>query len=75
MTDAVNNGSGLIRLTLTPSTRGFTNGQVVLANAPGIANTPGLYTIKIVDGMHIDLLGSAFAGTYGPGLGSIWVVP
>ncbi len=58
---------GLIELTVASST-GFIVGEIVFANAGGIANMPGIYSIgAIPDGTHITLAGSAFSGAYTSG--------
>jgi hypothetical protein len=80
VTGAASNGvPNLIRLTITPGTvppgtSGFTNGQVLFVNAPGVGNMPGPYAITIVDATHIDLLGSVFSGAYTTG-GNVWTMP
>lgn len=64
---AANNGSGLIRLTVT-STSGWTTGDVKTISAVGgVTNANGTFTITVIDGTHIDLQGSTFAGVYTSG--------
>jgi hypothetical protein len=64
---AVNNGSGLIRLTVG-STSGWTTGDYKTISAVGgVPNANGTFAITVVDSTHIDLQGSTFAGTYTSG--------
>jgi hypothetical protein len=66
VTAAANNGSGATRLTLgnaMTTANAFINDAVLLCNAPGLTNMPGLYKITVIDGTHIDLQGSAFGGS------------
>ncbi len=62
---AANNGSGLIRLQVT-STAGMT-GYAVVSGIVGMPNATGTWTLTVVDGTHIDLIGTTFAGFYGGG--------
>jgi hypothetical protein len=70
---AANNGTGLIRLTVTAST-GFVTGTLALVSvvASGNVTSATLYYINVVDSTHIDLLGSTFAATFA---GAIQAVP
>lgn len=69
---AANNGSGLIRLTVA-STAGMTTNDCVWVNSVGgtvEANTGGngvCWFINVVDGTHLDLLGSTFTHAYTSG--------
>lgn len=64
---AANNGSGLVRLTVS-STSGWTTGdQKTVASVGGTTEANGLWTITVVDGTHIDLQGSTFANAYTSG--------
>jgi hypothetical protein len=64
---AANNGSGLIRLTVT-STTGWTTGDIKdVASVGGVTNANGTWTITVIDATHIDLQGSTFAGVYTSG--------
>ena len=64
ITGAANNGSGLVRLTVT-STATFATGQVKkVAGVVGTTEANGSWTITIVDATHIDLQGSTFANNY-----------
>lgn len=63
VTGAVNNGSGLIRLTVT--SHNYTTGDTVnVANVGGVPNATGQWILTVVDSNHIDLVGSTFAGAY-----------
>lgn len=64
---AADNGSGLIRLTVS-STSGWTTGDIKdVASVGGTTEANGTWTITVVDGTHIDLQGSTFANTYTSG--------
>src|SRR5262245_3249034 len=64
---AVNNGSGLIRLTVA-STAGWTTGDSkTIASVGGVPNAHGTFLITVISGTQIDLQGSTFAGTYTSG--------
>jgi len=64
ITGTANNGSGLVRLTVT-STATFATGQTKkVAGVVGTTEANGLWTITVVDATHIDLQGSAFANNY-----------
>lgn len=68
VSNAVNNGSGLVRLTIA----GLSAGNVNLAAIPivqvfgvvGTTEANGTWAFTIVDGTHIDLIGSSFQNTY-----------
>ena len=75
VTNAVNNGSGLIRLTLTATSNAYFNiaGQNFI-EVQGVVGTGGLtaaangsWKPNIIDSTHIDLVGSAFVGAYTSG--------
>lgn len=64
ITAAVNNGSGLIRLTVA-STATFATGQKkTVSDVVGTTEANGTWTITVVDGTHIDLQGSTFTNLY-----------
>lgn len=64
---AIDNGSGLIRLTVG-NTNGFITGQsVTVQEIEGVTNANGNWTITIVSKTQIDLDGSTFAGAYTSG--------
>lgn len=67
VTGAVNNGSGLIRLTVA-STTGLTTGRRANVSAVGgVSNATGNWVITVISATQIDLQGSTFAGTYTSG--------
>lgn len=66
VTGAANNGSGLIRLTVTA--HGFYTGNTVtVASVGGVPNATGTWIITVIDANTIDLQASTFAGTYTSG--------
>lgn len=66
VTGAVDNGSGLIRLTVTA--HGYESGDKVnVASAGGVPNATGQWTITVFDANHFDLNSSTFAGLYTSG--------
>ena len=63
---AVNNGSGLIRLTVTG--HGYTTGWWVVGdNIGGVSAANAVFQVTVVDANTLDLQRSAFAGTYTSG--------
>lgn len=61
---AANNGSGLVRLTVS-STSGWTTGDIkAVSGIVGTTEANGNWTITVVNGTHIDLQGSVFASAY-----------
>lgn len=66
VTGAVNNGAGLIRLTVTA--HGWVTGDEINAAAVGgVPNATGQWIITVISPNTIDLRGSTFAGTYTSG--------
>lgn len=64
---AANNGSGLVRLTVS-STSGWTTGdKKTVTQVGGTTEANGTWTITVIDGTHIDLQGSTFASAYTSG--------
>ncbi|MDN5006511.1 hypothetical protein ACFQZO_37495, partial [Bradyrhizobium sp. GCM10027634] len=64
ITNATNNGSGLIRLTVA-STSTFATGQVkTVAGVVGTTEANGTWTITVVNTTSIDLQGSTFTNVY-----------
>jgi hypothetical protein len=63
---AANNGSGLIRLTLSsvPATPLVTGDTAVVGSVDGVPNAAGRWTITVINSTTVDLVGSTFAGTY-----------
>lgn len=75
VTGAVNNGSGLIRITTQWPWEWATGHTVTIAAVGGTVEANGNWTITRVDATHFDLQGSAFVNPYTPGTGTIapWV--
>ncbi|HWR49927.1 MAG TPA: hypothetical protein VN428_02400 [Bryobacteraceae bacterium] len=66
VTGAVNNGSGLVRLTVTA--HGYESGDKAnVQNVGGVPAATGQWTVTVVDANTLDLDGSAFAGAYTSG--------
>lgn len=68
ITNAANNGSGLIRLTLNQLSNAFfdIHGQnfIVVYGVTGTVEANGTWKFTIIDATHIDLTGSAFVNAY-----------
>ena len=61
---AANNGSGLVRLTVS-STSGWTTGDYKsVSGVTGTTEANGHWLITVIDGTHIDLQGSTYANAY-----------
>jgi hypothetical protein len=67
VTGAVDNGSGLIRITVASTTTLTDGGFYTLSDVGGVPNADGTWEIDVVDGTDFDLVGSTFAGTYTSG--------
>ncbi|MGI4941758.1 MAG: hypothetical protein ACRYHQ_14555 [Janthinobacterium lividum] len=64
ITGAANNGSGLIRLTLSAAQTTFQTGDIVYVSAVGgVTAANNRWTATVVDSTHVDLQGSTFSGT------------
>jgi hypothetical protein len=64
VSNAANNGAGLIRLTIS-STSGLATGQEVnVASVGGTTEANGSWLITVIDGSNIDLHGSTFTNAY-----------
>jgi hypothetical protein len=66
VTGAVNNGSGLIRLTVTAHTLA-TGDSVRVWEVGGVPNATGVFTVTNIGANTIDLQNSVFVGTYTSG--------
>ena len=66
VSNAQNNGSGLIRLTIN-TTNGMITGQRVVIQEVGGVSANGNWAISVVDINNIDLQSSTFSGTYTSG--------
>lgn len=68
VSNAVNNGSGLIRLTIASLTSGNVNlntaNTVQVFGITGTTEANGTWEFTIIDGTHIDLIGSQFLNAY-----------
>jgi len=62
-----NNGSGLIRITVTVTSGMITNQRVIIKDVVGATAANGTWVITVIDKTHFDLQGSTFAGTYTSG--------
>lgn len=66
---AANNGSGLVRLTVD-TTANMATGQTWFVNSVGGvtgATNGSNWVVTVIDGTHVDLQGSSFAGSYTSG--------
>lgn len=64
VTGAANNGSGAIRLALA-STSGLMNGnRLTVTRITGTAEANGTWPVQVIDGTHVDLLGSTHTNAY-----------
>jgi hypothetical protein len=67
ITGVTENGSGQVRLTVG-STAGFqTWDAATISGVNGIPSANGSYVLTVVDGTHLDLMGSKFSGAYTAG--------
>lgn len=66
-----NNGSGLIRLTVSSSANFTTGQQANVFAVRGTTEANGLWTITVVDATHIDLQGSTYTNAFSAGHGTI----
>jgi len=67
ITNAANNGSGLIRLTVATTNGLITNQQVTVREVEGATSANGNWTITVVNTTQIDLQSSSFSGSYTSG--------
>lgn len=74
VTNAADNGSGLIRIT-TASAHNYSTGmQATITGVAGTTEANGTWTVTRVDATKIDLQGSTFANTYSSG-GTVVIYP
>lgn len=66
VSNATNNGSGLIRLTINTTNGMITNQRVVIQEVGGVPAN-GNWAITVIDVSNIDLQSSTFSGTYTSG--------
>jgi hypothetical protein len=64
---AVNNGSGLIRITTSAANTFTTGDYVVVTGVGGVPNATGFWFITRINSTQFDLNGSTFAGAYTSG--------
>lgn len=67
VTNAVDNGSGLIRITTSRSHCLTTSDVVAVLGVGGVSNATGVWTVTVIDSDEFDLQGSTFAGTFTSG--------
>lgn len=67
ITNAANNGSGLIRLTVATTNGLITNQKVTVREVEGATSANGNWTITVVNTTQIDLQSSSFSGSYTSG--------
>ncbi|HEY7246266.1 MAG TPA: hypothetical protein VH678_20525 [Xanthobacteraceae bacterium] len=67
VSNAVNNGAGLIRLTISSTSTLSVGQEVDVANVGGTTEANGSWIITVVDGSNIDLQNSTFTNAYSSG--------
>lgn len=67
VTNAQNNGNGLIRLTVATTNGMLTNQLVTVQDVGGISAASGNWKITVINATQIDLQSSVFSGTYTSG--------
>lgn len=67
VTGAANNGSGAIRLAVTSSASFATNDVITVSGVTGTTEANGAWVMTVIDGTHIDLVGSTFTNPYTAG--------
>jgi hypothetical protein len=75
VSNAANNGSGAIRLTISGTSTLATGQEVNVANVSGTTEANGSWIITVVDGFNIDLQGSTFTNAYQSGTGTVSAQP
>ena len=71
VTGTANNGSGLIRITVSSTSTWSTGNLVQVFSVGGTTEANGQWTITVIDGTHIDLQGSTFTNAFTSG-GSVY---
>jgi hypothetical protein len=64
VSNATNNGSGAIRLTVDTTAGMTTNNIAAVQNVVGTTEANGAWPITVVDATHVDLQGSTFTNAY-----------
>ena len=67
ISNAADNGSGLIRLTVNATSGMITGQQVTVADIVGTTEANGNWTITVISLTEVDLVGSTFANAYTSG--------
>ena len=67
ISNAADNGSGLIRLTVNTTSGMITGQQVTVADIVGTTEANGNWTITVISLTEVDLVGSTFANAYTSG--------
>lgn len=67
VTGAVDNGAGLIRLTVASTAGLYTGNPVTVASVGGVPNATGSWLLTVISGTTFDLQGSSFGGLYTAG--------
>jgi len=69
VSSAADNGSGLIRLTVDSTARLTTGVEYPVYGIAGTTEANGLWTVTVIDGTHVDLVGSTFTTAWSSGGG------
>ena len=64
---AANNGNGAIRLTLGSTSGLMNDNRMAVSGVGGTTEANGTWPIAVIDGTHVDLVGSAFVNAYTSG--------
>ena len=67
ISNAADNGSGLIRLTVNTTSGMITGQQITVGEVVGTTEANGNWTITVISLTEVDLIGSAFANAYTSG--------
>jgi len=67
VTNAVNNGSGLIRLTVATTNGLITDQYITVGEVGGVSGANGNWRITVISTTEVDLQNSAFSGAYTSG--------
>jgi hypothetical protein len=67
VTGAADNGSGAVRLALTSSAGLMDGNRLTVAGVTGTTEANGIWPVAVIDGTHVDLLGSTYTNAYTSG--------
>jgi hypothetical protein len=67
ISNAANNGSGLIRLTISSTTTLATGNEVTVNSVQGTTEANNAWLVTVIDGVTVDLQGSTFTNAYTTG--------